>query len=84
MGAAKTPDLFGYRKPKAKRRPKVRVVEVTVVDRLVVYVVAHNRREARNKIRTVRELNRHIRSGGKYLRSSRTLVPYHLPLTLGD
>ena len=67
-----------------KRTKKFRPVDITFIDRMVIYVESHNRREARNKIKTVADLNRYKRNGGEVAHVVRSIVRYHLPYSLGD
>jgi hypothetical protein len=69
---------------KRLRRMKKRVVEITLIDRMTIYVDSHSRKHAQNKVKTVAELNAYKKNGGYILHNYRNIARYHLPLTMGE
>ena len=70
--------------PKRVRRKKTRIVQLTLIDRMTIFVMAHSRKEARNKIKTIADLNKYKREGGYVMHAYRNIAGYHLPLTMGN
>ena len=70
--------------PRKQKRMKKRAVEITLIDRMTIYVDSHSRKHARNKVTTVAELNAYKKNGGYVLHNYRNIARYHLPLGMGE
>jgi hypothetical protein len=58
-------------------------IDLTVIDRIVVYVEAPTWKEAIEKIKTVKDLNKYKREGGMVCRVFRNIARYRVSETVG-